>query len=77
MSERWETVPVSRKVRKALWDWAEEAEGLMREEEDWVGWKARTLMAFARQFRQDVLADRRAEMRELDERSPMPGGFPE
>ncbi len=31
----------------------------------------------SRQFREDVLADRRAEMRELDERSPMPGGFPE
>ena len=35
MSERWETVPVSREVRKALWG------------------------------------------REPDERSPMPGGFPE
>ena len=74
MSERWETVPVSREARRALMDWAE---WLLDDKA--TGRVAPTLGmdVAAREFREDVLADRRAEMRELDERSPMPGGFPE
>ena len=71
MSERWETVPVSREIRKTLFDWADH-EAVFGELDNV------DLPEAARQFREDVLAaDRRAEMRELDERSPMPGGFPE
>ena len=74
MSERWERVPVSREVRKALWEWAEAEPWVKTREYDQM---TDDLKAAARQFREDVLADRRAEMRELDERSPMPGGVPE
>lgn len=51
MSELWETVPVSRKVREALWKWAEWA---LDETAD--PFAAPDLHAAARQFREDVLA---------------------
>ena len=50
MSERWETVPVSREVRKVLWKWADD-EAVFGELDNV------DLYAAARQFREDVLAE--------------------
>ena len=67
MSERWERVPVSREGREAMWGWAEAEPWVKKREYDQM---TDDLKAAARQFREDVLADRRAceEARKLTER---------
>ena len=52
MSERWETVPVSREVREALWKWAKYDVGDSRD-----NYLLQRVKVAARQFREDVLAE--------------------